>query len=249
MAQTITPRPDVAEKQTKASNAKMYGSALGISPNFGVDSTSVYFYNIAPRAISAPRPPNHPRMFFAACPVGEPYHLVGQIEHPFQQLTEDQNGVKITMLTDGYIEAARMLNPLNPTLDQDWNDGQSLQEGGNLNYLGIFWSKNNPPRADEVKAARARLEKTYRKEIERMNACKTADEARLAANDISHAAADFFGRSYSWHESNLNAQDPADFAECAACGEQIRKKAMICRFCQAPQDATLQAKWLEAKIG
>lgn len=249
MANSYVARPEIGEKISQATNASYYGTVLGVSEGFGVKEEPIYFYNISPRAHNAPRPPNHSHLYFAPCPKDEPYALVGQISHPFTEMRKDQNDTPISTYTDGYREAARMLNPLNPGLDQDWDGGQDLQQGGNLNYLGIFWSKSNPPAAKELKAARARLEKTYRKEIERMNACKTADEARLAANDISHAAADFFGRSYSWHESNLNAQDPADHVECAACGESIRKKAIICRFCQAPQDPDMQVKWLGAKIG
>lgn len=249
MANGYVSNPGAGQALTERVNAGVYGTVLGVSEDFGVKAEAIYFYNVAPSAQSHPRPPNHPHMYFAPCPKGEPWALVGQISHPFTETRKDQNDTPISVYTDGYREAARMLNPLNPGLDQDWDGGQDLQQGGNLNYFGVFWSKSNPPTAKELKAARARLEKTYRKEIERMNACKTADEARLAANDISHAAADFFGRSYSWHESNLNAQDPADHVECAACGESIRKKAMICRFCQAPQDPALQIKWLEAKIG
>lgn len=246
---SYVPRPDIAQNISHAANALYNGTVLGVSEGFGVKEEPIYFYNISHRAHSAPRPPNHPHLYFAPCPKDESYLLVGQLPHPFTEIRKDQNDTPISVYTDGYREAARMLNPLNPALDQDWDGGQDMQQGGNLNYLGIFWSKNNPPKPAELKAARARLEKTYRKEIERMNACKTADEARLAANNISHDAADFFGRSYTWHESNLNAQDPADHVDCAACGESIRKKAMICRYCQAPQDPTLQVKWLEAKIG
>lgn len=212
--------------------------ALGeLPPNFGIKEVEIFIYNISTMEFNETRPPNHPRLLIRRCPADKEYLLVGRETHPFKEMTEDQNGNKSYAFRDGYKEVSRMLNPRNPGTDQNFDDAASINQGGNLNLYGVFWSTSNPPEAEELAAARKRLEKTYRGELERMAAAKTPDEARVMANNISHAAADYFGYSGSWHQSDIRLQKPAaSQVDCPNCAEKIAVGAAVCGKCGAVLD-------------
>jgi hypothetical protein len=250
----VIERPDLASLGANAVNNKMYPSVLTSVPeDFGVRDVPIYFYNVGPQEHNAPRYPNHPHMLIRACPQGQDYIMArGSITHPFREMREDQNGERFPFLTNGFKEAAKILNPYNPGLDQDYDDPNALAENGNLNQFGVFWSKNNPPLPEEVAAAKKRLANTYRKELEKMVAIEAKegpDGARGRANDISRAAANYFGQSYSWHRMDLVPKDVnAAKADCGACGEKIQAKARICMHCGAPTDPAKLENWLELKF-
>ena len=214
---------------------------------------TIYFYNVAPQTFNVPRYPNHPRLQFKACKRGEEYAIArGSISHPFEEFREDTNFNRIPVYTNGYREATRMLCPLNPGIDQNFDDPATLHQGGNLNRLGVFWSTHNPPLPEELAAARERLEDTYRKEIERMEAIEAEsgiDGARAAANRTSHNAADYFEQSFAWHRSDLTQKKSAGKIDCDACGEKIRATAKLCIHCGAPTDPKLQKAWLAERLG
>src|SRR5579884_285392 len=248
-------RPDVAAFGSNAINAAVYGPDMiaEVQETFGVQKQPIYIYNVSQREFNVPRPPNHPHLLIRACPQGQDFALVGQIEHPFTERDYDQNGNMMVRLVDGYREATRMLNPMNPGIDQNWDAPDAFIVGGNLNKYGVFWSTYAPEDErllPEVAIARQRMEETYRKELERMSAieAKSPDDARAAANDISHAAANYFGISTSWHRSDLipKTQDNGKI-ECWACGEKIQPAALICIHCRAPQEESRREKWLEAQ--
>jgi hypothetical protein len=247
--------PEKAEQRSRARNEEVYGpvTIAEVPEDFGVRDTPIFFYNTGPMEFSEPRYPNHPHMLIRACPPGTPYIMArGSITHPFRELREDQNGQKFTILTNGYREATKMMNPMNPTIDQSWHDAGAFNENGNLNRFGVFWSTHNPPLEEELAVAKQRMEETYRKELEIMVAIEAKegpDGARARANDISRAAANYFGQSYSWHRMDLVPKDVnVGKVDCWACGEQIRPKALLCVHCGAPADEEKREKWLEQKF-
>ena len=210
-----------------------------IPDNFGVQEVPIYVYNISTQEFNGRRPPNHPTFLFRACPPNQPYLLVGSETHPFREAVEDQNGNRSFRFTNGFTEVSRLLNPRNPGLDQNYDDPGSLNVNDNLNQRGLFWSRNNPPLESELAAARARMEKTYRAELERMSAieAKSPDDARNVATKTSHAAATYFGVSTSWHRSDLIPKSsPAGQIDCPNCGEKIVATTAVCRHCDAVLD-------------
>lgn len=251
MPENIVENRDKAVQIAEAQNSAYFPPVIAeIQSDFGAKRVPIFIYNISNQEFNVPRPPNHPHMLLRACPAGDPYILVGTITHPFNEIDYDQNGNKTIRLTDGYREASKMMNPMNPGTDQNF-DGPSFSEGGNLNTLGCFWSINNPPLQSEQDAAKVRLEKTYRKELETLVAIEAKegpDGARNRANNISHAAAVYYGQSYSWHRSDLVPKQKLGQAPCGVCGEEINLAAKLCRHCGAPTDEEKQAKWLEARI-
>jgi hypothetical protein len=252
MSETIIEKPEVAAAHAAQRNEASYPNFIsGVQNNFGIVKVPIYLYNISRIEFNTPRPPNHPHMLIRACPEGQEYLLVGQITHPFDEVDYDQNNNKKVVMTDGYIEATRMLNPLNPGIDQEFDAPNGLSEGGNLNQYGCFWSVHNPPYQGELDAARKRMEKTYTKALEKMAAveAKSPEDARGLANNIHHAAADYFGLSFSWHRTDLIPKNGAKpKVDCGACGEKINSTARICSSCGAPTDPQKLEQWLESKF-
>lgn len=227
---------------------------LNDDPYEYIQKTTIYFYNVSPQPFRFSRPPNHQNVFIPGCAPGERYaEAPGTIEHPFREIHEDQNGNKIPVATNGFREATRLLNPMNPGVDQGWDDPASIAQGGNLNLYGVFWSVNNPPEEEELQIARKRMEETYRKELEIMAAVEAkegVDGARGRANDVSRAAANYFGKSFSWHRIDLEANhgEERTTVRCGVCANDIFSEAVLCIHCGAPTDEEKRERWLEAKF-
>ena len=222
----------------------------------GIKQEPIYFYNIANRTFTRKLPPNHPTLHFAACPKGQAYIRVYEIAHPYMQPEFDSQNNRTATYQSGYREAVAMLNPSNPSSgenpikDQDFEMPGSMHEGGNWNKYGVFWSTSNPPKREEIAAARERMEKAYRNELERMTKAKSPDEARNMVTNLSHAAADYFGKSYSWHMTDLEAKVAPvedDRVDCEACGESIKSTAKYCRYCDCPTNKSEARGFLERK--
>lgn len=250
MPENIIQRDDIAAEKAAKDNAVGFIGAQ--QPDFGVKAIPIYFYNVSGLEFNTPRPPNHPHLLIRACPKGQAYVMArGSITHPFTETRSDQNENKYPVLTDGFKEATKMLNPANPCTygderDQDFALDSEFHQGDNLGKYGVFWSRSNPPAADEVESATRRMAATYRRELERMGKAKTADEALAMRNNISAAAADYYGVSATWHQTDLVSKDHGK-VDCAVCGEKIQPTAKLCIHCKAPTDPTKQAVWLEAQ--
>lgn len=251
MPDSYISRPDLsAAKSTERNQAYFPPVISEITPTFNAPEISVYVYNVSRLEFNESRPPNHPHMLIRACPAGEEYIHTGTIVHPFPQKDYDQNGNMRIDYVDGFKEATVMLSPQNPGRDQNWTSPDALNVGGNLNDFGVFWSKHNPPLAVELQAARHRMERTYTAELKELAKIEAKNPANAAerANDISHAAANYFGESTSWHRSDLRpANENRGKVECGVCAEPIQANAKICIHCGAPTDAKKQEAWLEAK--
>ena len=245
MPENLIDRPDIASQKARDRNTPLV--LMPGNENYGAAETPIYFYNVSTLEWNTPRPPNHPHMYIRPCPKDEPYVIArGSITHPFAEIREDQNENKFPVFTNGYREATRMMNPMNPGVDQSFAVENDLYVGDNLNAYGVFWSTHNPPLQEEVDAALLRMKATYRKELERMGRAKTADEALGMRNRISSAAADYFGVSSTWHQTDLISRDYGK-VDCGMCGEKIQPTAKICKECGAPTDPDKQAAWLDAK--
>lgn len=250
MPENIIERHDISADKAAIANATSFlGRQDG---DFGIQETAIYFYNCSALEFNVSRPPNHPHMLIRSCPKGQPYIMArGSISHPFTETRADQNDNKYPVLTNGFKEATKMINPMNPCLkgdesDQDYGLDSEFHQGDNLGKYGVFWSTNNPPLAAEATKAQKRMEITFRKELERMGKAKTADEALGMRNNISSAAADYFGVSATWHQTDLVSRDYGK-VDCGMCGEKIQPSAKICKECGAPTDPAKQAAWLDAR--
>jgi hypothetical protein len=241
------------ERSRELSDAQNSRTFLGTQQDsFGVREIPIYFYNVSELEFNTPRPPNHPHMLIRACPRTQPFIMArGSISHPFNESRTDQNENRYPVLTNGFKEATKMLNPMNPCFkgdesDQDYALDSEFHQGDNLGKYGVFWSTYNPPLPEEVEKAQKRMKATYRRELERMGKAKTAEEALAMRNNISAAAADHFGVSATWHQTDLVSRDYGKI-DCGVCGEKIQPKALLCIHCKAPTDPKKQAVWLDAQ--
>lgn len=195
----------------------------------------IYIYNTANLTHNVSRPPNHPHMYIKPCPEGQEYVLAGQIEHPFTEIEWDQNGNKIINdNVDGFKEATRMLSPMNWGVDQNLDTEDGTSYGLNLNNYGVFWSVNNPPTEQELRAARARTASAFEKELARMADIEAKDPQHVHqyVNNISRAAADMFPEDRSWKRI-FKAKNDLTKTPCPVCSEEIFITAAKCRFCGA----------------
>jgi hypothetical protein len=246
-------------ERTYETNAGRTTGTLEVPPTFGVQEQTIYIYNISTRAFKLQRPPNHSKLYFRPCPKGEPFTLVMEVGHPFRETDYDTNtGTAKIVLRDGSREATGILNPDHPVFSDlsnkaplPWQiqDADLRDNNGNYCNYGLFWSYNNPPTEAEVIAARVRLEKTYKRELERMSKAKTAEEAMAMRNDVSTAAAEYYKRTgLSWYMGDLNTPADAGKVDCGVCGEKIQPTAKLCIHCGAPTDEAKQAAWLESRF-
>lgn len=168
MPDNYVPRPDLSSANAARQNEKINPNVISdVGTTFGAPIVPIHFYNVSALGWEdihqICRPPVFPHVFLRACPEGQRYIKACQdMQHPFPQAFEGQNGEKLIRYVDGYIEAAKFLCPENPGTDQDFSVQNGLNIGNNLNEYGIFWSVNEPPLESEIDAAVRRLENTSR---------------------------------------------------------------------------------------
>lgn len=112
--------------------------------------------------------------------------------------------------------------------------GSLWSVGNNLDELGVFWTKSNPPLDAELRTARGKLEKTFRLLL---------DEAvRLESTNRVHEiiplmryAADYFGEEHSWNKMYKKME------ECPSCGAPA-KEGIIIHSC----GAVMPGMWAQA---
>jgi len=229
-------RQEESIAKTRAKNQELYPNQVLYVNDAKIPKTPIYIFNVAPLYHDVSRPPLFPHAHFAACPPNKPYILVGSHAHPTSMETLDQDGYKIIdNNVDGYQEVTRMLSPMNPGLDQNF-DQEFFSYGNNLNNYGLFWSTNFIPTEEELEAAHARVRKTFLKELEVMAKVESEEGtvgALARANRFSHAAAEMFPEDRTWHRMGLKEKNELQKVNCPVCDEQISKKAAKCRFCGA----------------
>ena len=142
--------------------------------------------------------------------------------------------------------AMDIINPDNLTIDQGAfiDPGKVTGQGNNLGVKGVFWSLNGPgatmggerkyitigrdrvevfeaPTAAEIKAARERMEKNYKLQLEQADAVSISQPADLGKflTPEHHAACEYFGEDRPWHGKRTKT----DF--CPLCGEKMRHGA------------------------
>jgi hypothetical protein len=98
---------------------------------------------------------------------------------------------------------------VHPTIGQSWSFGQNIDE------LGVFWTRNNPPTEQEIAAARAKMEVSYRKLL----GMASTIEATGKIDEITplmRIAASYFGEDRTWNKIYKRV------AECPGCGEPAK---------------------------
>lgn len=98
---------------------------------------------------------------------------------------------------------------VHPTIGANWSFGQNLDD------LGVFWTKSNPPKPEEIAKCRTRMEGTFRKLLSMATSIETS--GRL--DDITplmRIAASYFGEDRPWNKIYKK------LSECPGCGDPVK---------------------------
>jgi hypothetical protein len=178
---------------------------------------------------------------------GQEYALVTRMPQPLLIPKGNVDSNEVDMIPQDVRRFAMdIINPDNLGIDQGAfiDPSKVTGQGMNLGNKGVFWSLNGPgatldgtrkhlriagqnipvfenPQTEEVKAARERMEKQYKKALEEADAVQISQPADLGKflSPESHAACEYFGEDRSWH----GKKSKTDF--CAICGERMRHGA------------------------
>ena len=214
-----TYRSDLSESMTKANNRNfnytMQDYLYSRKPDFWV-----YLYNVSEQSFDVFRPPLFANIHIPGRTRGEVYVTAARLPSP---LLAPQGSVDTDEISTQLLDTRRVLmdvcNPDNLSLDQNSVIAKPTNIGNNLSQRGVFWSLNNPPTEEEIKAATLRMEKHFNTVLEKMKALETSDPKGLleALSPEAHTAADYFGVETSWHGRRSKPMD------CPQCGERIKQ--------------------------
>jgi hypothetical protein len=247
---------DLSKSQTTAHND---GFSVFGSQNYAFSRPAdylVYVYNISEQEHVVSRPPLFSEMKLKGRAPSEEYKLVAVFPQPLNlpKGNVDSNEV------DFFVQDTRrfvmdMINPDNLGINQDsFIEKSTSGRTNDLGAKGLFWSLNGPstkayknpygeaPTAEEVLAARKRLEKRYRHLLDQAKATEVSNPANLREilSPEHHAAAEYFAESFSWHSKQVRA----DY--CPSCGEKMRAGAAFHKteeggYCVNDWDRTIKA--------
>lgn len=180
----------------------------------------IYIFTISKRAFMVKQPPLFPRLPVPACGPDERYKLVVRLPNLVPQI-DREGGVGDLMRRTHRAElvAMSLVNPNNLSLDQDATPapGTVTGIGNNLTVQGVFWTRNEKPTEDELKAAEGRREKYYRTLLNRARVLENTNPKALEEelNQDYRLAAQYFGEETSWYKAH------AAKGVCPNCGESI----------------------------
>jgi hypothetical protein len=187
----------------------------------------VHIYNIANKEFNIART-LYPRLTLAPCPEDERYIKVFAVRHPYPEFWTDADGNQRITEHIAEVLAMDIVNPdsVPPNLDQNSVSISTSSSNNNLNQQGLFWSNNEPPTEEELKAAEKRLENRYRTLLQKVDAVAhiPAQLQELIVNQDYHKAAAYFGAERPW-TSKITKKTVIEKMDCPNCGDEIRKGA------------------------
>lgn len=226
---------ELSGAETRAHNRdtelSVFGSqnyAFGRKPEYWV-----FLYNISEQEHVVSRPPLIKEMKIRGRKPSETVALCAKFPQPLNMPKGNVDSGEVDFIvTDTRRFVTDIINPDNITINQDAFIEKSTSGGSNdLGAKGVFWSLNGPgaskdgyleePTQQEIDAARKRLEKRYRFLLDRAKAVEVSNPKELSEilSPEHHAAAEYYGETYTWH----NKQVRADY--CPQCGERMRAGA------------------------
>lgn len=183
----------------------------------------VYIHSISEQTHTVQRPPIFPRLTLKGKKKGEEYVTVAKLPCPIVVPIQDFATGEVRYKRENTQRLAQdICNPNNLGLDQNATGQGSIAGTENLNLRGLFWSLNEVPAPEELKAAVTRMENHYRNLLEQAEVIEASNPTGIKDQIVPewHYAADYFGKSYSWHSK---MERPV---ECDQCGEKIKKQGI-----------------------
>lgn len=190
----------------------------------------IYVFNIGAKAwvddanakLAIRRPPLMPCVSIPGCPKGKPYVLAFRLPDIVRQGWQDETTGGLRIHEEyGARVAMDIINPVNPTLDQDLQIDPNIQafaQGFNLGAFGVFWSKNEVPTEEELNKAKGRMERQYRKLLVEADELERAGQRSKLTPD-HYLAGDYFGYKANWRSV------PEVPDNCPNCGAGIKRGA------------------------
>ena len=220
-----TLRADLSEGMSRANN----GDWALVTQNYLYNRAPEFFahlYSVSEQEFVVSRPPVVRDMKIPGrsdarskreLPTGERYSYITSLPQP---LLLPNSNVDSGQISPEALDVRRfltdLLNPDNLGINQDAVIDRSTSGSTNdLGAKGVFWSLNNPPKAEEVKAAVSRMEKRYRKILQEARAVEVSNPKGLidTLSPEHHAAADYYHESYTWHATKEHKEP------CPRCGQ------------------------------
>lgn len=149
------------------------------------------------------------------------YHYVTSFPQPMMMpILKADEGLIDTAPIDARRYVMDIINPNNMTfsLDTAIRPDQVFSVGNDLSIKGVFFSYSNPPSEQDVEGAYKRMEKYYTALLTKAETLELTDKAKLATeltyNPDYAFAANYFGKTTSWHKGMVRPE------ECPNCHDQ-----------------------------
>lgn len=180
----------------------------------------VYLFNVSRQTFEVNRPPVFPKLVIKANEKGKEYTAVISIPEPLVTRKQNIDSGEIEYIPLNAVRYTMdILNPDNPTTNQDFVvTGSTSANTNDLGRRGVFFSLSNPPKKEEVEAARKRMEAHYTRLLEEADTTEVSDPKMLQTilRPEHHHACEYFGYSRTWHTKNERP------TQCPNCGEAIK---------------------------
>jgi hypothetical protein len=159
----------------------------------------------------------------------KPFVIADIVQEPVLNVSM---GNFLTRGVDGRFLAQDAINPEDP--QGSWrtvrpmNQGMMMNEGTNLYNWGVFWTVNEVPAAEELAAAKERMESYFNYLIEEAKSLfMGAPDQRRQIGRTHRRAANYFGLEFEWNQIYRAKQ------ECPGCGMLLPITAVVCQKCPA----------------
>lgn len=223
MAKTIFEK-GASAGEMRAKNPENFTPNFGGPVRYHVDG-QVFIFSTARRSEMVESAPLFPKRELRGCLDGERCVLATVIADPVPQASNDiERGGNRMDYEDGWRAAIGLLHPEHPAGGNgDWwtgADQSTISDGVNRIARGLFPSRTNPPKEEDIRRAEGFRDKRYRR-LTDLAFQKAARGSRhladfLREHEDVHDAMDALGLSADWHRTQAKAK-----ATCPNCGDEI----------------------------
>lgn len=207
-------RPDLSSSMGKANNVDWQFTTQSYLLNRAPEYF-IYLYNVSKQDHTVSRPPVMREMKINGRKDNERVAFVTRLPQPLltPKGNVDSNEIAIDAM-DTRRFVMDIINPDNLGINQDALIEHVTGQGNDLGAKGVFWSLNNPPTEEEIKAAYARLEKRYKYLLDQARTVETSNPKMLSdiLSPEHFQAAEYFHTETNWHTKVMHKDN------CPRCG-------------------------------
>lgn len=222
MAKTIFEK-GASAGEMRAKNPEDFNPNFGGRLRYHIDG-EIYIFSTARRTFTVSQT-LFPATELLGCLNGERCVLATTVADPVPQASPDlERGGHRVDYEDGWRAAIGLLHPEHPMGGNgDWWTGAeqaTMSDGVNLIAQGLFPSRTNPPKEEDIKRAEGFRNKRYKRLTDMAFAAARTSSRKLAdflhQHEDVHDAMDALKLKADWHQSASQA-----IAQCPNCGSEI----------------------------